>query len=225
MSVLGMLLNRLGVIPKRKGRGVVVWGDSTNHVLAIAPALRDFYARFPQVNIFLSGPPRVVRALEKDRVPGLPMPAPFPAGFAAQLFFERSKIHLCIVAGTGMGGEFLLTRAAELGVPILLCHRVGRTDGGVEPVPWGKWLAAVAAAFASDEHSRQILRQSAVPPEIIGDLPMGDRMTPAATRILGQYTSTGYTVGPIPGFPSTGCQEVRKRRDDSAMGTLFVQNA
>ena len=112
------LTERLGWVPRRKGRGVIIWLRNSDDLKDISAMVAELAEAHPRVN-FLA----VTESEALDCLPGIrqSLAAPLASRPVLALFFARTRPQ-AIVLAEGAGGEALVRAARRYQIPV---HLIG----------------------------------------------------------------------------------------------------
>ncbi len=119
---LKTVAERFGMVPRRKGRGVILWFARHAEFKPVAKAISELGARNPRVNFYLvSDDPEFLRAGNLPSGIHEVYGCPISLRPLLTLFFMRTRPQAVLIGGSE-GGAALLTTAKRQGIPI---HLVG----------------------------------------------------------------------------------------------------
>ena len=116
--ILKGLAERFGLVPRRKGRGVIIWAPSTADFASVAGVIESLGAQNPRVNFYLvSDDPEFLRADELPAGIRQAFRRPIPLYPFCSFFLVRTRPQAILLAG-GEGDAAFLAAAKRRAVPI-----------------------------------------------------------------------------------------------------------
>ncbi len=120
LRFLRAMAQRLGFVPRRKGKSVLVWAASSEGFERVRALLEELARRNPRLSIYgLSPSPDLRAQLAAEGYPGEGLAIPARFGPWIDLCLIRSRAQLLLLAESpDAGAERLVERAAARGLPV-----------------------------------------------------------------------------------------------------------
>ncbi len=173
LQFLRLFGQRLGFVPRRKGKSVLVWAAGLDGFARLAPVLAELSRRNPRLSIYRIPPsPSVRRGLAAANSGSDILAPPVRFAPAIRLYLERAKAQLLIIADEpDQAAGALIGHAAARGLAVVGDEASAETLSrqGADPVKVLQFRAPDAESIAAVADALQpLIAAKRIPPGLAG---------------------------------------------------------